>query len=45
MEDMPVSSRKYPYIMFKPERPCGDIILEINSLYQENGRCEHAGQF
>ena len=32
VEDMPVSSRKYPYIVFKPERPCGDIILEIKGL-------------
>ena len=32
LEDMPVSSRKYPHVMFKPERPCGDIILEIDGL-------------
>jgi ATPase subunit of ABC transporter with duplicated ATPase domains len=32
IEDMPVSSRKYPYIEFKPERPCGDVILEIEGL-------------
>jgi ATPase subunit of ABC transporter with duplicated ATPase domains len=32
IEDMPVSSRKYPYVVFKPERPCGDIILEISGL-------------
>jgi ATPase subunit of ABC transporter with duplicated ATPase domains len=32
IEDMPISSRKYPYIVFKPERPCGDIILEIDGL-------------
>jgi ATPase subunit of ABC transporter with duplicated ATPase domains len=32
VEDMPISSRKYPYIVFKPERPCGDIILEIDGL-------------
>ncbi len=32
LEDMPISSRKYPYIVFKPERPCGDIILEIDRL-------------
>jgi len=35
LEDMPISSRKYPYIVFKPERPCGDIILEINGLGKE----------
>ncbi|MFC1523911.1 ABC-F family ATP-binding cassette domain-containing protein [Thermodesulfobacteriota bacterium] len=32
VEDMPTSSRKYPYIVFQPERPCGNIILEINDL-------------
>jgi ATPase subunit of ABC transporter with duplicated ATPase domains len=32
LEEMPVSSRKYPHVMFKPERPCGDIILEISGL-------------
>ncbi len=35
LEDMPISSRKYPYIVFKPERPCGDVILEINGLCKE----------
>lgn len=35
IEDMPISSRKYPYIVFKPERPCGDVILEINDLSKE----------
>ncbi|MEA2084141.1 MAG: ATP-binding cassette domain-containing protein [Thermodesulfobacteriota bacterium] len=33
--DMPISSRKYPYIVFKPERACGDVILEINGLSKE----------
>ncbi|HEY6008230.1 MAG TPA: ATP-binding cassette domain-containing protein [Geobacteraceae bacterium] len=32
LEEMPVSSRKYPYVVFKPERPCGDVILEIKGL-------------
>ena len=35
LEDMPVSSRKYPHVMFKAERPCGDIILEVNGLTKE----------
>ena len=35
IEDMPISSRKYPYIVFKPERPCGDVILEIKGLSKE----------
>ncbi|MBP1711513.1 MAG: transporter, ATP-binding protein, partial [Deltaproteobacteria bacterium] len=25
LEDMPISSRKYPHVVFKPERACGDI--------------------
>ncbi|NOX34097.1 MAG: ATP-binding cassette domain-containing protein [Deltaproteobacteria bacterium] len=32
IEDMPVSSRKYPFIRFKPERPCGNVILEVDKL-------------
>lgn len=35
LEDMPVSSRKYPHVFFKPERSCGDIILEISGLSKE----------
>jgi ATPase subunit of ABC transporter with duplicated ATPase domains len=35
LEDMPMSSRKYPHVAFKPERPCGDIILEIQGLSKE----------
>jgi len=35
IEDMPISSRKYPYIVFKPERPCGNVILEIEGLSKE----------
>ncbi len=35
LEDMPVSSRKYPHVMFKPERACGDVILEIQGLCKE----------
>jgi ATPase subunit of ABC transporter with duplicated ATPase domains len=35
MEDMPTSSRKYPYVVFKPERACGDIILAIKGLTKE----------
>jgi ATPase subunit of ABC transporter with duplicated ATPase domains len=32
VEELPVSSRKYPFIVFKPERACGDIILEVKGL-------------
>jgi len=32
LEDMPVSSRKYPFIRFNPERPCGNVILEVDGL-------------
>ncbi|MCF8056210.1 MAG: ATP-binding cassette domain-containing protein [Desulfocapsa sp.] len=35
LDQMPTSSRKYPFIVFKPERPCGDIILEIDGLCKE----------
>ena len=29
---MPISSRKYPYVVFEPNRPCGDVILEVRGL-------------
>lgn len=32
LDEMPVSSRKYPWIAFRPERPCGSVILEIENL-------------
>jgi ATPase subunit of ABC transporter with duplicated ATPase domains len=32
IENIPVSSRKYPFIHFKPGRPCGNTILEIDRL-------------
>lgn len=32
IEELPTSSRKYPFVLFKPERPCGDIILEVKGL-------------
>ncbi len=32
LTELPASSRKYPFVMFKPERPCGNIILEIDDL-------------
>lgn len=32
IEDMPISSRKYPFIYFKPDRPCGNVILEVSGL-------------
>lgn len=32
MEDLPASSRKYPFVHFKAGRPCGDVILEVKNL-------------
>ena len=32
LDELPVSSRKYPWIAFRPERPCGNVILEIENL-------------
>ena len=32
IEDMPVSSRRYPFICFTPERSCGNVILEVEKL-------------
>ncbi len=35
VEELPTSSRKYPFVAFQPERSCGDIILEIKGLYKK----------
>ncbi|WP_321492293.1 ATP-binding cassette domain-containing protein [uncultured Desulfobacter sp.] len=32
IEELPVSSRKYPFIRFEPERACGNIVLEVEGL-------------
>ncbi|MBI5896806.1 MAG: ATP-binding cassette domain-containing protein [Desulfobacterales bacterium] len=32
IEELPVSSRKYPFICFKPQRPCGKAILKVDGL-------------
>ena len=32
IEDLPASSRKYPYVFFKADRPCGDIILKVDGI-------------
>jgi ATPase subunit of ABC transporter with duplicated ATPase domains len=32
IEDMPSSSRKRPYVEFKPERTCGNNILQVKGL-------------
>jgi ATPase subunit of ABC transporter with duplicated ATPase domains len=32
LEEIPASSRKVPFISFKAERPCGNVILEIENL-------------
>ena len=36
LEDMPTSSRKYPHVVFKPERACGDIILDNSGTDQRD---------
>ncbi|MEI2611884.1 MAG: ATP-binding cassette domain-containing protein [Candidatus Promineifilaceae bacterium] len=30
--ELPTSARRFPYIDFKPDRPCGRVILSINEL-------------
>ncbi len=35
LEDLPASSRRYPFVVFKPSRPCGNIILEIKNLTKD----------
>ncbi|MCB9641268.1 MAG: ATP-binding cassette domain-containing protein [Myxococcales bacterium] len=35
IEQLPASSRKFPFVGFKPERPCGKIILELEGVSKE----------
>ncbi len=32
VDDLPVSSRRFPYVDFKPERPSGKVILTVDDL-------------
>jgi ATPase subunit of ABC transporter with duplicated ATPase domains len=41
LEELQVSSRRYPYIAFKPERDPGDIILDIVNLSKKNEAGEY----
>ena len=35
LEDIPHTSRRFPFIEFKPDRECGNIILNIENLSKE----------
>jgi len=41
LEDLPQTSRRFPYVNFKPERECGKSVLEIDGLTIDGG--EDAG--
>lgn len=41
LEELQVSSRRYPYIAFKPEREPGDVILDIENLSKKNEAGEY----
>lgn len=41
LEEIQVSSRKYPYISFRPEREPGDVILDIQKLSAKNNLGEY----
>lgn len=32
VDELPTSARRFPYIDFKPERPCGRVVLSIEAL-------------
>jgi ATPase subunit of ABC transporter with duplicated ATPase domains len=36
LEELQVSSRRYPYIAFKPEREPGDVILDVEKLSKKD---------
>lgn len=35
LDDIPVSTRKYPYVRYEQEREAGDILLEVKGLSKE----------
>ncbi len=35
LDDLPASSRRYPFVAFKAGRPCGNVILEIQNLCKD----------
>jgi ATPase subunit of ABC transporter with duplicated ATPase domains len=41
LEEIQVSSRKYPYIAFKPEREPGDVILDVEKLSAKSNTGEY----
>jgi len=41
LEELQVSSRRYPYIAFKPEREPGDVILNVEKLSKRNNNGEY----
>ncbi len=41
LEEIQASSRKYPYISFRPEREPGDVILDIQKLSAKNNVGEY----
>ncbi len=41
LEELQVSSRRYPYIAFKPEREPGDVILNVENLSKRNDMGEY----
>jgi ATPase subunit of ABC transporter with duplicated ATPase domains len=44
LEEIQVSSRRYPYIAFKPERDPGDVILDVENLTKQNSAGEYLFQ-
>jgi len=32
VDELPVSSRRFPYVGFTPERPCGKVVLRVQDL-------------
>ncbi|MEM7111724.1 MAG: ATP-binding cassette domain-containing protein [Chloroflexota bacterium] len=32
VDELPISSRRFPYVDFRPERPCGKVILSVDEV-------------
>ncbi len=45
LDEIPVSSRRFPYVAFKPERECGKMVLEVENLCKSIDKAPLLGDF
>jgi ATPase subunit of ABC transporter with duplicated ATPase domains len=45
LDEIPASSRRFPYVAFKPDRDCGKMVLEIEDLCKSIGKAPLLSDF